>query len=559
MLCEGSVDMTQLHWYTYTHFRGGGSRDNCEQQRKMADGMRPRKHHKRNGAEVKSIKPTDESESWSTHNSGGGSCDSYNQQPIPYSRKMADGPSTRQKKHHHDHKCNGAEVKAIKQTEESESWSNGSNCKGSAGKNSDKEEGSPSDGSNREYGTEEEDIKEAAGNDPDKEEGSPSDGSNSEYGTEEEDIKEAAGNDSYEKNGRTISWRWLIGCAVILVGIAAAFGVVVVHPVHSDVDTELEGFENFFDELTSTSHEGNIVAVKRIPVVFMQARYQLDTAINVILRSDLSGEEWQESMMKDTKQVSHLLRDAAEEMFDYLLRGRTMMTYMVDLGLPSISKAFHDGEYSIVLQVLEDMEQHIQNADASVTTARGKLRDGYERAENVLESMQKKISVLFKDADEAGKGWSTGTKMAVYGTVMALTVVTGVAAVPIYGLGAGVVGGGAAAMKQWIDNADGEELTQQLKSEAHELEGAYDNMSGVRENLQQVSMYVRQLRVALNDAEQSVMGLHGQLESTQAKKFYYRLKEFARRCRELQSLYEKGIADYHAENKKHQQGRRVVK
>ena len=433
----------------------------------------------------------------------------------------------RQRKRDCDHKRNVAEVKAIKQTGERENLSNGSNRNGSGVKDSEEEEGSWSDGSS------------------------------DEYGAEEENIKEAAVNDGYKKNGCTISWRWLIGCAVILVGIAAAVGVVVVHPVHSDVDTELEGFENFFNELTSTSHKGNIVAVKRIPVVFMQARYQLDTAINVILRSDLSGEEWQESMMKDTKQVSYLLRDAAEEMFDYLLRGRTMMTYMVDLGLPSISQAFHDGEYSIVLQVLEDMEQHIQNADASVTTARGKLRDGYERAENILESMQKKISVMFKEADEAGKGWSTGTKVAVYGTVMALTVVTGVAAVPIYGIGAGVVGGGAAAMKQWIDDADGEELKQQMKSEARKLEGAYDNMSGVRENLQQVSMYVRQLRVALNDAEQSVMGLHGQ--STQAKKFYYRLKEFARRCRELQSLYEKGIADYHAENKKHQQGRRVVK
>lgn len=253
--------------------------------------------------------------------------------------------------------------------------------------------------------------------------------------------------------------------------------------------------------------------------------------------------------------VSHLLRDAAEEMFDYLLRGRTMMSYMIDLGLPSISKAFDDGEYSIVLQVLEDMGQHIQNADASVTTARGKLRDGSERAENVLESMQKKISVMFKEADKAGKGWSTGAKVAVYSTVMALTVVTGAATVPLYGIGAGVVGGGAAAMKHWIDDADGEELKQQLKSEAWKLEGAYDSMSGVLENLNQVSMYVQQLRVALNDAEQSVIGLHGQLESTLAKKFYYRLKEFARRCRELQSLYERGIADYHVENKKHQQGR----
>ena len=442
---------------------------------------------------------------------------------------MADGSGYETRKHR-DRKRNVAEVKAIKQ-EERESLSNGSNRKGSAVKDSEEEEGSWSDGSNRECGT------------------------------EKENIKEAAGNDGYKKNGHTISWRWLIGCAVILVCIDAAVGVVV----HSNVDTELEGFEKFLHELTSTSHEVNIVAVKRIPVVFMQARYQLDTAINVILRSDLSGEEWQESMMKDTKQVSYLLRDAAEEMFDYLLRGRTMMTYMVDLGLPSISKAFHDGEYSIVLQVLEDMEQHIQNADASVTSARGKLRDDYERAENVLESMQKKITVMFKDADKAGKGWSTGVKVAVYGTVMALTVVTGLATMPIcgveagvVGVWAGVVGVGAAAMKQWIDNADGEELKQQLKSEACKLEGAYDNMSGLRDNLQQVSMYVRQLRMALNDAEQSVMGLHGQLESTQAKKFYYRLKEFARRCRKLQSLYESGIADYHAETKKHQQGRRAV-
>lgn len=38
--------------------------------------------------------------------------------------------------------------------------------------------------------------------------------------------------------------------------------------------------------------------------------------------------------------------------------------------------------------------------------------------------------------------------MAVYGMVMALTVVTGVATVPIYGIGAGLVGGGAAAMMQ---------------------------------------------------------------------------------------------------------------
>ena len=176
--------------------------------------------------------------------------------------------------------------------------------------------------------------------------------------------------------------------------------------------------------------------------------------------------------------------------------------------------------------------------------ARGKLRDGSERAENVLESMQKKISVMFKDADKAGKGWSTGAKMIVYGAVLSLTVVTGAATVPLYGIGAGVVAGGAgvvaggaAAMKHWIDNAEGEELKQQLKSEACKLEGAYDSMSGVLESLNQVSMYVQQLRVALNDAEQSVIGLHGRLESTLAKKFYYKLKEFARRCRELQSQF----------------------
>ena len=102
------------------------------------------------------------------------------------------------------------------------------------------------------------------------------------------------------------------------------------------------------------------------------------------------------------------------------------MTYMVDLGLPSISKAFHNGEYSIVLQVLENMEQHIQNADASVTTARGKMRDSIEIVENVLESMQKKVQTLLLDAKEADKGWNTETKLAVYGLAMALTVVTSV-------------------------------------------------------------------------------------------------------------------------------------
>ena len=132
---------------------------------------RQRKHHydcKRNEAKVNAVSHAEERESWSTHNRGGELRDSCEQRSTPHSSKMADGFEIRQSKHR-DPKRNGAEVKAIKETEERGSWRGGSNRngRGSAVKDSEEEEESLRDGSNSEYGTEEEeeDVKEAAGND----------------------------------------------------------------------------------------------------------------------------------------------------------------------------------------------------------------------------------------------------------------------------------------------------------------------------------------------------------------------------------------------------------
>ena len=359
-----------------------------------------------------------------------------------------------------------------------------------------------------------------------------------------------------------------VGCAIILAFVvggevysyisADSLDRIVVHLI---AENEMIVFETFLDVMTSTTHEDNVRAVVHIPAVFQQTRLRLDHATRVILSSDLFGQDWQEVIVRDAKRISHLLHDTAEDMFDYLLRGRTMMTYMIDIGLHNISKAFHDGEYSIVLQVLENMEQHIQNADASVTTARGKMRDSIELAENVLESMQKKVQTLLLDAKEADKGWNTETKLAVYGLAMALTVVTGAVAVPFIGVGAGLtaaggtatIGGGAAIMKHWFDIADGEELKQRLQSDAHMLEDAYQDMSVVRDNLEHVSMYIRQLRIAVEDAEKSVSGLHGQLHPSKAAKFYYRLTDLAHKCIELHTLYKRAIEDYRAKDWHQQQ------
>ena len=353
-------------------------------------------------------------------------------------------------------------------------------------------------------------------------------------------------------------------CAAVCIAAAVSarwvpFQYPLAHPEHYPMiaDEELKDFENFLGKLVSVSHDERMKAVLVIPIKFHETRYLLDRAVDAALESDLAGEEWQEKIIGETREISHLFRDAAEEMFDFLIRGRTMMKYMIDLGLPSIGKAFQTGEYATVLQVLEDMERHIKDIDASIT-AKGKMRDYNERSENVLESMQKKIPLLDQEAEEAGQGWSIQSTVAVYGLGMVLTAATGGAlAVPLgvgVGVGAGIaaaggaVGGGAAAMKHWIDNANDEELKQRLQSNAHYLEGAYNNMDVVRENLEQVSMDIRKLVIAVDDAKTSMSGLYGQLNPKKTKLFYYRLKDLSQRCNELHTLYDVGIADYHKED-----------
>ena len=502
-------------------------------------------------------------------------------------QKMADGFEIRQRKTKReiskdDRNRNEPEVKAIKQAPEALKDDHKSN---GAEEEDIKEMAEDLKDDHKSDRAEEEDIEEIA-------EDLIDDGSSD--GVEVEDTEEVAGN-SNDREGKKKSHkkcqRCLICCAVIfsivaaVVFVAAAGGGVTAadvaatsaaavaavaefvsfnYPLNANsvqwiADSAIKDFEVFLDELASTSREHDMKAVVRIPIVFHQTRFRLDRAIRVILRSDFSGEAWQEVMAKDTKRISHLFRETAEETFDYLLRGRTMMKYMIDLGLPSINQAFQDGNYAIVLEVLEDMERHITDADASITTARGKLRDGIEGAENVLESVQKKIHALFQDAKEADKGWSVEAKVAVYGIVVTLSFVTGAATVPIAGVGAAAVGGGGTVMKQLLDNVEGAELKQQLELDAHKLEGAYDDMTVVRDNLETVSMHIRQLRIAVDNAEKSVSGLYGKLNPTKAKAFYYRLKALAQRCTELHNLYERGIEDYNAEDwQKHQQGPHAI-
>ena len=496
-------------------------------------------------------------------------------------QKMADGFEIRQRKPKDDRNRNEPEVKAIKQVPEAlkdDHKSNGAEEEDIEEMAEDLKDDHKSDRA------EEEDIEEMV-------EDLKDDGNSD--GVEVEDTEEVAGNWN-DREGKKKSHkkcqRCLICCAIIFsivvvaAAAAAAAGVTAAdvaatsaaaiaaavefvsfnyplstNPVQLIDDSAMKDFEIFLDELASTSHEHDMKAVVRIPIVFHQTRFRLDRAIRVILRSDFSGEAWQEVMARDTKRISHLFRETAEETFDYLLRGRTMMKYMIDLGLPSISQAFQDGNYAIVLEVLEDMERHITDADASITTARGKLRDGIEGAENVLESVQKKIHALFQDAKEADKGWSFEAKVAVYGIVMTLSIVTGAATVPIAGVGAAAVGGGGTIMKHWFDNVEGAELKQQLELDAHKLEGAYDDMTVVRDNLETVSMHIKKLRIAVDNAEKSVSGLYGKLNPTRAKAFYYRLKVLAQRCTELHNLYERGIEDYNAEDwQKHQQGPHAI-
>ena len=297
----------------------------------------------------------------------------------------------------------------------------------------------------------------------------------------------------------------------------------------------------------SASHNDHVKAVVQIPVVFQHTRLQLEHAITAVL---ISGAEWQEVMVRDVKQISHLLCETEEDMFDFLVRGKSMMKHMKDLGLPSIGNTFRDGDYDTVLQVLEDMEHHLKDADTTIATAKGKIRDCTKCAENVLESIQKKTLVLLKDSKEADKGWSTGGNVAAYGTAMIATVLTGVVGLPFIGVGLAVaggtaaIGGGAVAVKHLSDIAHGEELKRHLQSNAHNLRGAYNDMSIDRDTLEQASMNIRKLLIAVDDAKTSVSGLYGQLNPEKAKPFYYRLKELARRCTELHALYETGIMDY---------------
>ena len=319
-------------------------------------------------------------------------------------------------------------------------------------------------------------------------------------------------------------------------------------PVTSNEELEAIN-ETYLEEVFSASHNDHVKAVVPIPTVCRNIKLQLEGAIKAVRSCDLDREEWQEVMVRDAKKIKNLFQETAENVSDFLIQGRRMMKHMKDFGLSRIDKAFRDGEYDTVymLQELENVKHHLKDADATLTTARGNITDCIERVENIRDSMQKKITALLKDVEKADKGWSTETITAVYGSIAILMVVTGAEGWPAIGVNAGltatgrnaIIIGGAVVMKQLIDIANGKELKRYLQSNARNLKGAYNDMSIVLDNLEQVSRDIRKLRIAVDDAGRSVSGLSGQLQLNPKKSnhFHSRLDELAHRCSELHTLY----------------------
>ena len=301
-------------------------------------------------------------------------------------------------------------------------------------------------------------------------------------------------------------------------------------------DEDVHSFRHLFDMMTND----DFGQIEDLPAIIDAVRHNIDTKLDTFLTSGMAEGRWQENVVDRAFGVLRLYREAKESVFDFVLRGRSLMRDMVNQNIDDIQTAFDQGKYEIIHMRLGDVRDHLKEASKALETAKVKLKNAMSTTDDLLSLITSKLVEKVSSAEEVKQGWSAGYTTTLYTLGVAFgAAVTVFAPVPL-AVGA-VPGAGLTGFYQFLKAGARYNLRQRLHSEAKELSSAGGKVRNASDILEQCVLGVTELESAVEGAQLSTERMAGYLRPADAEIFTIPFRDAKHNYQNLLVLYERTV------------------
>ena len=300
-------------------------------------------------------------------------------------------------------------------------------------------------------------------------------------------------------------------------------------------EEDVRKFSHLFNIMTSNSFG----EIEDLPAIIEAARHNIEGKMDTFVSSGIAEGGWQENFIDKAFEVLRLYRDAKESVFEFVLRGRSLMRDMVNRNVDEMQRAFDRGEYEIIHMQLGDIRDHLKEADKALEDAKVKLKNAVSTTDDLFRLITTKLAEKVTSAENV-QGWSAGYTTTLYTLGIAFgAAVTVLTPVPL-AVGA-AAGAGFTGFYQFMDAVETQKLRHNLDSEARELSTAGGKVRHVRDILNQCIFGVTELKLAVDEARLSTEKMTGYLRPGDAELFRICLHDAKRKYRNLLTLYEQTV------------------
>lgn len=170
-------------------------------------------------------------------------------------------------------------------------------------------------------------------------------------------------------------------------------------------EEDVRKFRHLIDVMANNDFE----EIGDLAAIIDAASQKIDNKLDTFLSNGIAKGRWLENVIDKASEVQHLYREAIVSVFEFALRGRSMMQDMVNHVVDDLQRAFDQGNYEIICMQLNDVRDHLTEAHKALETAKATMKNAASITDDIFKLINIKLVEKVTSAEDAKQGWSVAS------------------------------------------------------------------------------------------------------------------------------------------------------
>lgn len=170
-------------------------------------------------------------------------------------------------------------------------------------------------------------------------------------------------------------------------------------------EEDVRKFRHLIDVMANNDFE----EIGDLAAIIDAASQKIDNKLDTFLSNGIAKGRWLENVIDKASEVQHLYREAIVSVFEFALRGRSLMQDMVNHVVDDLQRAFDQGNYEIIRMQLNDVRDHLTEAHKALETAKATMKNVASITDDIFKLINIKLVEKVTSAEDAKQGWSVAS------------------------------------------------------------------------------------------------------------------------------------------------------